>query len=87
MKRTINQILRDSFRSRKNVKIRYYGLSSDETKYRVISIYKLENDFLIEFCHLRKEERTFVKDRIQFAKKLDEGYEIPKGWKPKCKVW
>jgi len=87
MKRTVNQILRDSFRAKKKVKIRYYSLSSDEIKYRVISIYQLENDFLIGYCDLRKNERTFVKNRISFAKRTDENYEIPKNWKPKCKVW
>lgn len=87
MTQTINKTLREAFRKKLTVKIRYYSLSSDETKYRTLSIYKLEKDFLIAYCHLRKEERTFVKNRISFAKILDETYTIPKNWKPESRVW
>ena len=69
------------------MKIKYYSLSSDEVKWRIVSIYKLENDFMIAFCHLRNGERTFVKDRIRSAIIQEEKYQIPTNWQPQCKVW
>ena len=83
----IKKILRDSYRKKVNVKIKYYSRLSDEVKWRILSIYRLEPDFLIAFCHLRKEERTFVIDRIRNARILEEPYQIPKDWKPKSIVW
>ena len=87
MAKSINQSLRTAFSKKQNIKIKYYSLSSDEVKWRIISIYKLENDFLIGYCHLRKDERTFVKDRIRNAIIQKEKYEIPKKWRPKSNVW
>ena len=85
--KSINQKLKESFNKKQNIKIKYYSLSSDEVKWRLISIYKLERDLLIAYCYLRDDERTFVKDRIRSAIIQDQKYTIPKGWKPKCKVW
>ena len=87
MKQTINQKLREAYNKKQKVKIKYYNLSSDEVRWRVISIYKLKKDFLIAYCHLREEERTFVKDRIISTIIQDEKYEIPKGWTPQSIVW
>ena len=75
-------MLRQSFKEKKKIKIRYYSLSSDEIKWRTVSIYQLGSDFIIAFCHLRDEERTFVTDRISQAAILDESYKIPEGWEP-----
>ena len=41
--KSINQKLRDAFNKKQNIKIKYYSLSSDEVKWRVISIYKLDS--------------------------------------------
>ena len=78
----IRSLLRQAFKLKKNVKIRYYSLSSDEVNWRKVSIYKVGSDYIIAYCHLRCEERTFVTKRISKAAILDENYKIPKGWKP-----
>ena len=86
-KKEIRALLKQAFKEKKNVKIRYYSLSSDEVKWRTVSIYQLGPDFIIAYCHLRNEERTFVTDRISQASILDESYKIPKGWVSESRVW
>ncbi|MBU0977610.1 MAG: WYL domain-containing protein [Nanoarchaeota archaeon] len=86
-KKEIRALLKQAFKEKKNVKIRYYSLSSDEVRWRVVSIYQLGDDFIIAYCHLRNEERTFVTDRIYRAAILDEKYKIPGGWEPESIVW
>ncbi len=86
-KKEIRALLKQAFKEKKNVKIRYYSLSSDEVKWRTVSIYQLGSDFIIAYCHLRNEERTFVTDRISQAAILDESYRIPKGWVSESRVW
>jgi len=79
-------VLRRGLREKKNVRIRYYSLSSDQVTTRVVSIYKLHTDFIIGYCHLRKEERTFVTHRINAAAILPTKYSIPKNYMPKSIV-
>jgi len=78
----IKRLLKKAFKQKRSIKIKYYSLSSDEVKYRIIDIYQLHKDCITAYCHLRDDERTFVMDRIIQAKLLDKGYEIPKGWSP-----
>ena len=87
MKISIKEKLRKAFRNKVNIKTKYYSLSSDEVKWRVISIYRIGQDFVQGYCHLRNEERTFVIDRIRSAIVQEEPYELPSNWKPKSKVW
>lgn len=86
-KKEIKALLKRAYKEKKKVKIRYYSLSSDEVKWRTVDIYQLGDDFIIAYCHLRDEERTFVTDRISRAALLDESYKIPKGWQPESIVW
>ena len=86
-KSEIKRLLKQAFKEKKKVKIRYYSLSSDEVKWRIVSIYQFGDGFIIAFCHLRNDERTFVTDRISRATILDDGYKIPDGWEPESRVW
>lgn len=86
-KKEVKKLLRVAFKEKKKIKIRYYSLSSDEVKWRIISVYQLGDGFIIAFCHLRDDERTFVTDRISRAAILDERYKIPEGWEPESRVW
>lgn len=86
-KKDIWTLLKQAFKEKKKVKIQYHSLSSDEVRWRIVSIYQLGSDFIVAFCHLRNEERTFVMDRISRATILDEKYKIPKGWEPESIVW
>jgi predicted DNA-binding transcriptional regulator YafY len=83
----IRLLLIKAHKEKRKVKIRYYSLSSDEVKWRKVAIYKSSSNFIIAFCYLRNEERTFVTDRISRAAILDERYKIPKGWKSSCNVY
>jgi len=78
----IKRLLKKAFKEKRSVKIKYYSLSSDEVRFRVVDVYQMHKNCIIAFCHLREEERTFVIDRIHQAKLLYEGYEISKGWSP-----
>ncbi|MEK6974518.1 MAG: WYL domain-containing protein [Nanoarchaeota archaeon] len=80
--KSIKDLLKKAYEQRKCAKIKYYSLSSDEIRWRKISIYKFDPNFIIAYCHLRNEERTFVISRISQATILDNSYKIPKGWKP-----
>lgn len=82
----IRLLLKKAYNQKKKVKIRYYSLSSDEVKWRTVSIYQFDKDFIIAYCHLRNGERVFRTQRISQATMLDEGYSIPKGWKPENNV-
>lgn len=82
----VRALLKRAYKEKKVVKIRYYSLSSDEVKWRKISIYQFDKDFIVAYCHLRNEERTFVARRISQATMLDESYKIPNGWKPESIV-
>lgn len=73
----IKRLLATAFNKRKSVKIKYCSLSSDETKYREISIYSISSDFVVAYCHLRKEIRTFITKRIISAAILSKDYDIP----------
>ena len=86
-KKEIKTLLRKAYKEKKKVKIRYYSLSSDEVKWRTVKIYQIGDDFIIAYCHLREEERTFVISRINQAAILNETYKIPKGWTSESKVW
>lgn len=86
-KKQIQTTLRRGFKEKKNVKIRYYSLSSDEVKWRIVSIYNFNPEFIIAYCHLRNEERTFVTNRISKAALLKENYKVPAGWKPESIVY
>ena len=86
-KNGILAVLTKGFREKRNVKIRYYSLSSDETRYREVSIYKIGKGFIIAHCHLRGEERTFVTNRVSAALLTEKHYVIPKGYIPESKVW
>lgn len=77
------KVLNQGYKTKHNVKIKYYSLSSDETRFREISIYYLNKDYIIAYCHLRKEIRTFVTRRIIAATLLDKKYTIPKSFHDK----
>jgi predicted DNA-binding transcriptional regulator YafY len=85
-KKRINELLCKAFLKKQNIRIQYYSLSSDEIRYRDVSIYEIGKDWVIAYCHLRKEERTFIIKRIQAAALLNETYKIPKNWHSICKV-
>ncbi len=76
----INKLLKKAFNEKRKVKIRYYSPHNDEHTTRIIDIYQIYINSIIAFCNLRKEERTFVIDRINSAAVLDEKYSIPKNW-------
>lgn len=86
-KKDIQTTLKQAFKERKNVKIKYYSLSSDEVRWRKVSIYQLSSEFIIAYCHLRNDERTFVTDRISRVAILEEKYKIPSGWEPESIVY
>jgi len=70
-KKGINALLKKAYQEKKKIKIRYYSLSSDEVKWRKVAIYQFDPDFIIAFCYLRNEERTFVMNRISQAAILE----------------
>ena len=81
-KSQIKRLLNLAFKQKRKVKIKYYSLSSDEIRFRVIDILKIHKDCIIAYCHLREEERTFVIKRIYSAAILEQKYNTPKNWSP-----
>src|SRR3989338_1115173 len=67
-KKDVRALLKTAYKEKKKVKIRYYSLSSDEVKWRVVDIYQIGNDFIIAYCHLRNEKRK-TKMALSKAKK------------------
>jgi hypothetical protein len=60
-------ILNEAFSSHKSVKIRYKG------SWRMIDPYSLNNTYIVGFCHLARDIRTFRVDRVQGAE-LSDGF-------------
>ncbi len=63
------------------VEIAYYTMSRDADTRRVVSPYRLrysdQSLYLIGYCALRKDIRTFAIDRIRQLKMLDHTFDIP----------
>ena len=78
----IKRLLKEAFKQKRSLKIKYYSLSSDEVRFRVIDILNIHNGCIIAYCHLREDERTFVIDRIYSAAILEDNYNIPNNWRP-----
>ncbi len=66
---------------KKKLKTDYYSLENEQLKERIINPYGLKFYFgiwyLVGFCNLRNEIRTFRIDRIKKAQILDESFELP----------
>lgn len=54
-------ILNEAFNNRRSVKIRYKG------SWRTVDPYSLNNTYVVAYCHLARDIRTFRVDRIQGA--------------------
>jgi predicted DNA-binding transcriptional regulator YafY len=67
--------------AKKQILISYYGIDTKDLTERVVDPYAFKLNFgiwyLIGFCHLRAEMRTFRIDRIRQAEVLGEPFDIP----------
>ena len=74
-------LLRQCLRDRRCVGLHYRGSSGDPTE-RIIEPYALAFQwgiwYLVGFCRLRSEMRTFRVERIQRVWPLDEGFAMPR---------
>jgi len=66
--------------AKKQLLISYFGIDTKDTTERVVDPYAFKLNFgiwyLIGFCHLRSEMRTFRIDRIRQAEVLSESFDI-----------
>jgi predicted DNA-binding transcriptional regulator YafY len=76
-------IISQCWTERRRVRIKYWTLNALASEVRVIEPYFVQPSalehavYVIAFCHLRHEMRTFRLDRIIEAQALDETYQIP----------
>lgn len=69
--------------AQRRLRIRYRSLLAEEARERVIEPYYIEpaapehDSYLIGYCHLRKQIRTFKMGRIERAELTSETYTIP----------
>lgn len=61
-------ILNEAFNNHRSIKIRYKGA------WRTIDPYSLNSTYVVAYCHLACDIRTFRVDRIQAIELLDEFY-------------
>jgi proteasome accessory factor C len=70
--------------ARSELEIEYYSASSDETRVRVVHPYGLVDKsgehYLVAYCKLSKETRSFRIDRIRAARVLAARFERPRGF-------
>jgi predicted DNA-binding transcriptional regulator YafY len=77
------EVLSQAWVSRSKVKIRYRTLGEREAKERIVEPYFIQPaaiehaNYVIGYCHLAKEIRTFKIERIQNVTLLDEHYTVP----------
>ena len=79
--------LRDCMAHDRRVLIRYHSFSRIESDRKVDPYalsYRWGNWYLIGYCHLRRELRTFRIDRINNHQVLDETFSRPKDFDPKA---
>ena len=79
--------LRDCMAHDRSVLIRYHSFSRIESDRKVDPYalsYRWGNWYLIGYCHLRRELRTFRIDRINDHQVLDEAFTRPKDFDPKA---
>ena len=79
--------LRNCMADSHQVKLRYHSFSRVETE-RLVDPYALSfrwgNWYLVGFCHLRGETRTFRIDRINHLEALKTGFKIPRDFDAKA---
>ncbi len=79
--------LRDCMADGKQVRMRYHSFSRMETD-RVVDPYALSfrwgNWYLIGYCHMRKEKRTFRIDRINHLEALNRSFKLPQDFDAKA---
>ncbi|MFH1135034.1 MAG: WYL domain-containing transcriptional regulator [Pseudomonadota bacterium] len=77
----INQVNQAVVEGRR-LEIAYHSLHADKEKLRRLDPYRIwffeGSIYLIGYCHLRKEVRMFVLDRIKMLRLTDEQFKIPK---------
>jgi len=70
--------------AKKQLLISYYGIDTKDTTERVVDPYAFKLNFgiwyLIGFCHLRGEIRTFRIDRIRQSEVLNKSFDIPENF-------
>jgi predicted DNA-binding transcriptional regulator YafY len=70
--------------AKKQLLISYYGIDTKGTTERIVDPYAFKLNFgiwyLIGFCHLRGEIRTFRIDRIRQSEVLDKSFGIPENF-------
>ena len=70
--------------AKKQLLISYYGIDTKDLTERVVDPYAFKLNFgiwyLIGFCHLRGEMRTFRIDRIRQVEVLSESFDIPENF-------
>ncbi len=75
------QDLRQAVRDHRKVRILYHSLNQPEPAERLIDPYALLHRwgwwYVVGYCHLRQDERSFRLDRIQKWTVLNETFEIP----------
>ncbi|MBN1538165.1 MAG: YafY family transcriptional regulator [Anaerolineales bacterium] len=78
--------LRKAIRLQKRVRITYQGASQNEPLQREFDAYALAFRqgwwYVIGYCHLRQDMRSFRIDRIHQILQLDESYQIPPEFDP-----
>ena len=74
--------LAKAIKDKKSVDVNYYSIGRNATQKRIIDPYHLRHTqgawYLVGFCHLRKDVRTFSVNQIKDIKITDERFEIRK---------
>jgi len=79
----ILNIVAEAWVWQRRLKIAYWSLPREKAVDRVIEPYHIEPaapghaSYVIGYCHLKKEIRTFKIERIEYAELTDESYTIP----------
>ncbi|HEX7561590.1 MAG TPA: WYL domain-containing protein, partial [Candidatus Humimicrobiaceae bacterium] len=70
--------------AKKQLLLSYYGIDTKDTTERMVDPYAFKLNFgiwyLIGFCHLRGEIRTFRIDRIRQSEVLNKSFDIPENF-------
>lgn len=78
---SILEVLEEGIEDRRSVRIEYLAMSTGEQTERVVDpygfLFRSNGWYLVAHCHLRGEIKIFKVDRIQSARLLDEGFEVP----------
>lgn len=78
VKKNVSERIKEAMEKGLTAELAYYSMNRRELTKRRVDIYSRKRDYLVGYCHLRKELRSFRMDRIVSVFPTKDRFEPPK---------